>query len=341
MERAAVTGPEYSGKSTLLAALGSSGSSHKRLHTVYPVEDDVLVRLAEAEGSSKVTPVRIEYEEVPSTSPGALREFDCLVVVVRPEAGTDAPDSTVAAASRQAKDFVAELIVSDLALIEGALVRLKKVAATGDREARAVVDSSGPLIEALENQDLRAAASIASDPSAVPKDWGLLCAKPVVVVVNLEEGVSPESSRIEQAVAEALGETASGVLASPLALEAELSQMSEGEASELRDIYSLGSPIGSRLAPVVLEATGSIVFYTANENEARAWTLREGATALEAAGRIHSDMERGFIRAEVVSAEDLLRAGSFKEARKAGAVRTEGKGYVVRPSDVLWIRFAV
>jgi ribosome-binding ATPase YchF (GTP1/OBG family) len=340
VERIAITGPPASGKSALVRALGGDPLHPKHTHTVYSLEDELLVHLAEAEGSAKITPVKISFEEIELGSHSSLRDCDCMVVVVRPPSDADAPSAATAAADL-IEDIDTEMILADLGLIEGATKRLQKVAASGDQHAKRVVAAAEGLTQALEARDLATAASIASDPSSIPKEWALLCQKPRVVVVNVGEDQADQASTIEEILRRRLGDETSAVLASLLEIESELQELSAEDRSELAASYRIEVPIAQRLSQAVLDALGSIVFYTANENEARAWTLKQGSTALQAAARIHSDLERGFIRAEVIAADKLLEIGSMKDARASGAVRTEGKGYLVQPNDVLYIRFNV
>lgn len=340
MERIAVAGPPGSGKSTLIRTISGGSDGPKRGHTVYSMDDKDLVRLAAAERSEKITPVRLSLEEVDAASISALHDYDCIVIVVGALSESDA-GRAVEIAYHQTRDFLAEIVLEDLEVVEKAAGKLEKVAAVGDRRATATVEAAMRLIEALQDQDLASAAEIASDTSTIPKDWGLLCTRPRVAVVNVDDDSAEDAHTIEVAVRERLGDSVSGVLASPLDIEAELAELDPEDASEMAASYSIAEPIGRRLSKAILDALDLVVFYTANEREARAWTLRRGSTALEAAGRIHSDMERGFIRAEAISVEELLLLGSLKDARRAGAVRTEGKGYEVKPGDVLWIRFNV
>ncbi len=340
MERIAITGPPLSGKSTLIEALAHRSDKGAGGHTVYSYEDPILSRLASAENSSKLTPVKIAFEEVPLSSTGDLRQVDCIVAVTRPGIASkkgDLTESSIAAI----EDVLAELILADLGVVEGALERLRKVAATGDLAARSALEPAEQLIRALSSQDLKAAASIAAGSTSIPKDWGLLCAKPVLAVINVEEEAAQQARSVEESVKIRLDGAISTAIASPLQVEAELSQLDPRDAVEIARSFLIEELVASRLARSVLDALDLIVFYTANEKEARAWTLKRGSTALQAAGKIHSDMERGFIRAEVIPAEELLVCGSLKEARKEGKVRVEGKGYIVQPSDVLWIRFNV
>lgn len=340
MERIAVTGPQSSGKSPLIRALGGDPQGASRAHTVYSLEDELLVRLAQAERSEKSTPVKVSFEEIESGSLGALRQLDGIVIVVRVTSEPDA-GSTARVAAGRVQEVSHEMIRADLDLVEGALARLRKSAASGDRVAGNTIEAAGRLVEALEARDLPAAASIASGSPSIPKEWGLLCTKVPVVVVDIDEEATGAAPFIEEFVRDRLGDSAAAVIASPLEIEAELEELDPEDAAEMAASYSIEEPIKKRLSRAVLDALGLLVFYTANDKEARAWTLRRGSTAIEAAGRIHSDMERGFIRAEVIPAEELLAVGSLKEARRSGSVRVEGKDYAVRTGDVLWVRFNV
>ena len=343
MERTAVSGEPRSGKSTLLRALGRTSPGAKHSHIVYSLPDETLVRIAQAEGSAQVTPVKLSFEEVGGRSVAPIRESDCVVVVVRPEASQDATQASKEGIG-QVYRWVDTAILEDLSVIEGAIPRLKKIAAAGDRHVSVVVEASQKLVSLLESQDIEAARNLARDTSLIPKEWGLVISKPLIVIVNIDESLATNTEKLQRLVADKLAKVATAVIASPLEIEAGLAEIAEADAdtaAEMAAEFSIETPIATRLASAVLRALGLIVFYTANDKEARAWLLPEGSTALEAAGRIHSDMERGFIRAEVIPAKKLLEVGSLKEARRRGAVRLEGKSYVVRPEDVLFVRFNV
>ncbi len=175
------------------------------------------------------------------------------------------------------------------------------------------------------------------------RNYGFLTAKPVLVVANLGENNLDQAAGVEEAVRAGLGPSGprTDVIAIPAQLEMEIGQLSEEDAAEFRESMGVGP---SRLGEVVSKAynlLGLISFLTAGEDEVRAWTIRKGTNAQKAAGAIHSDLERGFIRAEVVHYDDLIAAGGMPEARKHGTLRSEGKTYIVRDGDVINVLFNV
>jgi ribosome-binding ATPase len=297
-----------------------------------------LPKLAAAERAAKVTPLRFELREAGLERLAEARDCDALVLLASVPQGRTA-DLTSQVAGQIAA-LTQELCISDLQIVESALAKLRKVAAAGDETARRVLQPASKLTELLEEEQLSKARELSLKEGAIPKDWGLLCTKAIVAVISLDEADLDRALGQEATVAEALGENVSGVVLTCLPLEAELRALDASEAEELRLSYGLEVPLEARLAAALVDALDLAVFYTVNENEARAWAVPKGTTAWEAAGKIHSDMQRGFIKAEVLSAEDLLAAGSLKEARAKGICRLEGKGYEVRPEDVLWIRFS-
>src|SRR5262245_10339282 len=201
-----------------------------------------------------------------------------------------------------------ELVVADRDHVERRLERVRKEAKSGDPELREQVESLESLLEHLDEARL-----VRDWPGELPKELEPLTALPLIPIVNGPGGVD-------------------------LALEAELRELPEDEAAQFRDGSS------SALEDVVRRLAGVldlVVFFTVGENEARAWTLRRGRTALEAAESIHTDIARGFIRCEVIRWDDLVAAGSHAEAARRGVQRLEGKAYVVQDGDVLNIRFNV
>jgi ribosome-binding ATPase len=324
MRDVGIVGVPYSGKSTLFTALTRSGSVGGRANqAVVDVPDERLPVLARLESSRKVVSAKVRFVDVPGglTARGIAeyREVDALCIVVR----AFGPDCDP---KGELDEISTELLVSDLAGVESALERARK-RARGSREgveelsalerAHEILDSDRPLREG--NLDEATARSL--------RGYGLLTLKPCVVVANVEEGVTDAWSE--------------DVLAVSAALEAEVAGMDADEAKELLAGFGVEKPGLDRVIEECYRALDLITFLTTGSDESRAWELRRGATAPQAAGVIHSDLERGFIRAEVVSYDDLVEAGSWERAKSAGRVRLEGKNYVVREGDVLNIRFAV
>ncbi|CAN5641236.1 redox-regulated ATPase YchF [soil metagenome] len=325
MKDVGIVGMPYSGKSTLFTALTRSGSIGGRSNqAVIDVPDERVDVLARIERSQKVVAAKVRFVDVPGglTAQGLAeyRQADALCIVIRafgPEVD----------AKSELAELEAELMLADLAAIESGVERARKRARSSSEgrielealeRAHAVLDSERPLRE----------GGLEAHERKVLKGYGPLTLKPWVVVANVAE----------QQLAEELPEGAVPVSA---ALEAEVAGMDAAEAAELLAGFGVEEPGLDRVVAACYRALDLITFLTTGQDETRAWEVRRGARAPEAAGAIHSDLERGFIRAEVVSYDDLVAAGSWDATKSAGRLRVEGKDYVVAEGDVLNIRFAV
>jgi hypothetical protein len=222
-----------------------------------------------------------------------------------------------------------ELMLADLSVIEGAAERAGKRAKARDPDAAATREALARAREALEGERPLREVGLSQEDRLALRDFGFLSLKPWVIVANLEEGA---------AIPEGLPEGTVGVYA---AIEAEVAEMDEAEGRALLEEFGVEEPGLEAVIGASYAALDLITFLTTGEDETRAWQVRRGAKAPEAAGAIHSDLERGFIRAEVVSYDELVAAGSEKEARSRGLIRTEGKEYEVREGDVLHVLFSV
>lgn len=327
MKSIGLVGVPFSGKSTLFTALTRTGAAGGRANqAVVPVPDPRPEVLARLEGSRRVGHAQVRFVDVPGgTSAQALatlRDTDALCVVLR----AFGPDADPAAELREVR---ADLLLADLAVVESALEGAARRAKGRARQAVAELGALERAREALSSERLLRDAPLEDEDPRLLRGFGLLTLKPWVVVVNLEEGGQ---------VPPGLPEGTVGVFAE---VEAETASMEPEEARALLEAFGVEEPGLERVVRACYRALDLITFLTANEEEARAWQLRRGARASEAAGTIHSDMERGFIRAEVVPFDDLVAAGGWHRARALGRTRVEGREYVVREGDVLHIRFAV
>jgi hypothetical protein len=302
-----IVGLPRSGKTALFNALtraGAGGDFGKEHVGMAPIEDERLGRVAAVVGSRKVTPAAVRVVDVPGTGPallGNLRQVDALLAVL----DGFSPDADPA---HDLETLELELLVADRDHVERRLERVRKQAKSGDPKLRAEVEELERLLARLE-----AGETLRDHDGELPQGLEPLTTKPLLSVVN------------------------GGPDGLDLQLEAELAELSEDEAAAFRDGPSALNQVVARL----FDALGLISFFTAADNEARAWTLRSGQTALEAAAAVHSDIARGFIRCEVIRWDDLVASGSHAEAARRGVQRLEGKTYVVQDGDVLNVRFNV
>jgi ribosome-binding ATPase len=301
-----IVGLRGSGKTTLFNALthGHAGPAEfGRPHVgTAAVPDERLPRVAEVAGSAKATPAAVRVLDVQGTEAallGGLRQAHALLGVVNGFASE-------LGGQAQKETVELELLVADRDHVERRLERVAREAKSGEARLKKEVGELESILAHLEaERPLRGYAG------ELPSELEPLTTKPLVWVVNGgPDGVD-------------------------LALEAELSELDEEEAAEFRD----GPPLLDEVLRNVFATADLLTFFTANENEARAWTLSRGSTALDAAATVHSDMAHGFVRCEVVPWKDLVESGSHAEAARRGLVRLEGKTYPVEDGDVLQIRF--
>jgi ribosome-binding ATPase YchF (GTP1/OBG family) len=301
-----IVGLPGAGKTTLFTALTKAGGGEygKTNVGMAHIADERLVALARVVSAKKVTPAAIRVQDVPGTGPsllGALRQVDALLVVLDGFSPGADPE-------RDLENLKLELLVADRDHVERRLERVEKQAKSGDPKLRAEVEQLRGVLAHVD-----AGAPLFDHPAELPGELEPLTTKPLIAVENGPHGID-------------------------LALEAELAELSDEEAAAFRDG---GSSALEEVVRRLRDALDLVTFFTAGEKETRAWPLRNGQTALDAAGTIHSDIARGFIRCEVIGWEDLVAAGSHAEAARRGQQRLEGKTYVVRDGDVLNIRFNV
>jgi GTP-binding protein YchF len=350
------------GKTTLFNALTRSGAlaSTYAFATVKPnvgvvdIPDPRLAVLARLYDSAKIIPATVRFTDIAGLVRGAsegqglgnqflaaIRETDAICQVVRVFSDPDVShvDGDVAP-RRDIETISIELILADLQTLERAVPRLAKEAKANKSAERSRAADAAATAQRLldEGTTLFAGAAGAGIDLADVRDLHLLTAKPFLFVFNCDAASLDDTSQ----------RTALAGLVAPaepifldVKTEAELAELPEEDAAELAAEMGLGEPGLARLAKLGFHTLGLTTFLTAGPKETRAWTIPIGATAPEAAGVIHSDFQRGFIKAEIVSYDDLITAGSVAAARTAGKARIEGKDYVMQDGDVVEFRFNV
>ena len=352
-----IVGLTQSGKTTVFNAatrgsadLAAYGGEARTNVGVARVPDARVDALAGVFGPKRTVTAEIGYVDAPSSGepsgglipPTALNELqavDALAIVVR---AFDVSADGGAGPVRDAEEALLELALTDAGVLERRLTRIAE-GSKGLRAAeRDAVERERALVlrvrDGLEGGVAVAGQRLTGDESRALGGFGLMTSKPVVVVLNTGEDRTDESEALSDRVRAAVDDPVVAICGS---LEMELAQMEPEEEAEMRDGLGAGEPALETMASAVLEAADMIAFFTGNDNEVRSWTVRRGTTAAKAAGGIHSDFERGFIRAEVIGTADLLECGSTRQARSRGLLRSEGKGYVVQEGDVVNVLFSV
>ena len=351
-----------SGKTTVFNALtgahadtgGFSGGRAAPNMGVVKVPDDRLDRLSELFHPKKTVPADVTYVDVAIPAGAAregtvnpdvlalIRNADALLHVARSfEAGAEG----LADPWRDIEALDLEFAIADLMVIEKRLEKLRTSGRHGSPAEREANAQEEALLDRLEPElsaghPLRAVALSDEDELRL-RGYRFLTQKPVLVVLNIDEGQLPTAADLEAAGRSRYAQPQTDVAALGGKIEAELAQLSEADAALFMEDLGIAEPSRGRVIHLTYRLLGLFSFFTAGEDECRAWTLRQGATAVDAAAAIHTDLARGFIRAEVVTFDDLIACGSMAEARKRGVLRSEGKTYAVRDGDVIEVLFNV
>ncbi len=354
------------GKSTLFNALTLAGVSAENFPFctiepnagIVPVPDPRLDRIAAIASPQKIIPTTMEFIDIAGLVKGAstgeglgnqflanIRETDAIAHVVR--CFDDTSVTHVANQIQPAEDIAiinTELQLADLQTIEKACAKVHRVAKSGDNQASAslrLFESLAAYIDAGHSgRSFQSDADLSAESCLAIKDLHLLTMKPVLYVANVDDQGIDDNAYLVQVRDLAQAESAE-VLAICNKLEAEIAELEAKEQTEFLQELGMDEPGLDKLARIGYRLLGLHTYFTAGPKEARAWTITQGTSAPAAAGRIHTDFEKGFIRAEVVSYDDYIRYGGEKGAKEAGKWRLEGKDYLVMDGDVIHFRFNI
>ncbi len=350
------------GKSTLFNALTRTAAAQAANYpfcTIEPNVGDVAVpeprlsKLAEIAGSQQIVPARMQFVDIAGLVKGAskgeglgnqflanIRETDAVIYVLR---CFDDDDVThVSGKIDPLSDFEiveTELMLADLDSLEKRRSALEKKAKSGDKESKALLSLVDRALALLRDGEPARRVDVAAEEMKAWKGLQLLTQKPVLFVANVDEASAATGNAYSRRVEEAAKKEGAAFVAISARIESEIAPLDDSEQKEFLQSMDLEEPGLNRLIREAFGLLGLQTYFTAGPKEARAWTIPVGATAPQAAGVIHTDFERGFIRAETIAFDDYVRLSGEVGAKEAGKMRLEGKEYVVRDGDVMLFRF--
>src|SRR5450631_2838947 len=359
--RIGIVGMPNAGKSSLFNALTKAGAEAANYPfttiepnvAVVPVRDERLERVASTVGASEIVWDTVDFHDIAGLVAGAhegeglgnrflanIRETDAIIHVVRAHGDENVihPDGRVDPL-KDVETIETELVLADLEQAERRVERVARQARSGDRVALAEEAWLNEVIEELKAGRPVRGVPVPEDAQNAARDLGSLTAKPVLFVANVDEG----SDEIPAEIAAHARAQGAGAVAVSSRIEAELAELDDEDAAAMRAELWAHPPGESSLERVVHGAFSLlelIAFFTAGEAKpAQSWHLREGLTAWHAAGQIHSDIQKGFVRAEVIGWRELVDAGGYAGARERGTLRLEGRDYVMQDGDVITVKF--
>ena len=352
------------GKSTLFNAITKAGAecANYPFCTIEPnvgvvaVPDERLNKLAEIYNPQKVTPAVIEFVDIAGLVKGAshgeglgnkflshIREVDSIVEVVRcfEDSNIVHVDGSINPI-RDIETINLELIFADIETVDKRIDNVKKKI-KADKKYQEELDVFEKIKKVLEEGKLAQTIAFTEEEKEIIKDAFLLTMKPILYVANVSEEQlnNAENDEKVKLVKEYAKEQGAEVIALCVKIEEELASLTDDEEKEMLDALGLKESGLDKVIKASYDLLGLMPFLTAGEPEVRAWTIKKGTKAPQAAGKIHSDIERGFIRAEIVSYDDLIREGSINSVKEKGLMRSEGKEYVMQDGDVVLFRFNV